>query len=129
MNTINLNNQEEFEKNFSTIPYPGIECKSGWYPMLEILLSWADEWNKTVVDQHEKIVIEQIKEKYGSLRFYFYGGNDKFRGMVEMAELMSLYICEICGSPGTRNSSGYITTECISCRTKTNNGWGKTSGE
>jgi hypothetical protein len=128
MSKVNLYNQEEFEKIFPTIPYPGIECNSGWFFMIEILLSWADEWNKTVPEE-QKIVVKQIKEKYGTLRFYFIGGNDKFRGMVEMAEILSGCICEICGNPGSKNVSGYITTQCISCRTKHNSGWGKTSGE
>ena len=128
MKNIDLLDQEEFEKNFPNIPYLQIECNSGWYTMLEILLSWADEWNKTVPNE-EKIIIHQIKEKFGSLVFYYDGGDDKFSGMVEFALILSGSICEICGSPGTKNSSGYITTECISCRAKTNNGWGKTSGE
>ena len=44
-----------------------------------------------------KITIEQIKEKYGTLRFYFSGGDDTAEGAVSFAEYLSSVTCEETG--------------------------------
>jgi hypothetical protein len=46
------------------------------------------------------VVATQVKEKFGGLRFYYTGGDDKIRGMVFMAESMSYKICEVTGNRG-----------------------------
>ena len=43
---------------------------------------------------------DQVKEKFGTLRFYYTGGDDRIDGMVRMAESMSAVTCETCGAPG-----------------------------
>lgn len=58
------------------------------------------------------IVIEQIKEKFGGLRFYYYGGDDQIQGMVTMAEIWAGRTCEKCGNKGTRRDGGWIRTLC-----------------
>ena len=94
------------------------ECGPGWIPLLEILFTYADEWNRTTPDGEgdEQIIINQVKEKFGSLRFYHIGGSPEFRGMVTMAEMLSSSMCERCGDRGEQNKSGWITTECRRCR-------------
>lgn len=64
------------------------------------------------------ISIDQIKEKFGSLKFYYSGGDDVVRGMVYLAESLSYKICEHCGS--TKNvtqttTNGWIKTLCEDC--------------
>jgi hypothetical protein len=69
------------------------ECGAEWIPILEVLFSYADEWNKTVPEYtDDRIRIDQVKEKYGGLRFYYSGGSPEFRGMVEMGEILSRVI-------------------------------------
>lgn len=69
------------------------ECGAEWIPILEVLFSYADEWNKTVPEYtDDRIRIDQVKEKYGGLRFYYSGGSPEFRGMVEMGEILSRFI-------------------------------------
>lgn len=58
------------------------------------------------------IRVEQIKEKFGGLRFYYQGGNDEISGMVRMAELWAGRSCETCGNKGERRSGGWIRTLC-----------------
>jgi hypothetical protein len=58
------------------------------------------------------IHVEQIKEKFGGLRFYYQGGNDEISGMVRMAELWAGRTCEKCGNKGERRSGGWIRTLC-----------------
>lgn len=54
---------------------------------------------KTVSSRVERVVAVQVKEKFGSLRFYYRGGDDYVSGLVAMAEAMSAVTCDVCGSP------------------------------
>ncbi len=57
-------------------------------------------------------VAEQIKEKFGTLRFYYRGGDDYIDGVVRFAEAMSGKVCEVCGAAGSLGGNGYISTKC-----------------
>ena len=59
-----------------------------------------------------QVVADQVKEKFGTLRFYYHGGDSKVDGMVRMAESMSACMCEECGAPGTQTQGGWIRTLC-----------------
>ena len=59
-----------------------------------------------------QVTIDQIKEKFGCLRFYYSGGDEYISGMVTLAESMSGVTCEECGSIGERRSGGWIRTLC-----------------
>ena len=56
--------------------------------------------------------IIQVKEKFGTLRFYYRGGDEYVRGVVDMAENMSSITCEACGNPGECIDGGWIRTLC-----------------
>ena len=58
------------------------------------------------------IQIQQIKEKFGGLRFYYDGGDDRISGMETMAEIWAGQTCETCGNKGERRSGGWIRTLC-----------------
>jgi hypothetical protein len=64
--------------------------------------------------------LEQVKEKFGGLRFYYNGGDDHVAGLVDMAEEMSYKICEQCGNAGKPNKGGWIITLCDKCRGERN---------
>jgi hypothetical protein len=59
-----------------------------------------------------QVTLDQVKEKFGTLRFYYTGGDDYIRGMVTMAEAMSGVICEECGNPGETKGQGWVVTLC-----------------
>ena len=62
------------------------------------------KFNKYLV---EKITVAQIKQKFGSLRFYYDGnGDDTICGMVKLAEYISSHTCEITGNAGSIHKSG-----------------------
>lgn len=70
------------------------------------------EWTKfgereerKVPELVEQVVAKQIKEKFGTLRFYYSGGDDYIRGLESMAASMTSRICEQCGCPGTSRST------------------------
>lgn len=60
----------------------------------------------------QRVVVRQIKEKFGGLRFYYDGGDDQVHGMVRMAEAWASTICEQCGQPGKLRGGGWVQTLC-----------------
>jgi hypothetical protein len=106
--------EERFPKMFDG-KYGGFAVGKGWYPILEVLctnvqshLDWKEKQGKPV----PQVVVEQIKEKFGGLRFYYQGGDDEISGMVRMAEAWADIACEECGAAGKRRSGGWIRTLC-----------------
>lgn len=109
--------EEKYPKMFAQ-PYGGFCVDKGWWSIIASLCaniqSHIDWWNKNhekrpVIDQ---VVVVQIKEKFGGLRFYYEGGDDKIQGMVRMAEAWADHTCEECGKPGKSRNSGWIKTLC-----------------
>ena len=72
-----------------------------------------------------QVTLDQVKEKFGTLRFYYTGGDDYISGMVAMAESMSGVICESCGNPGNQTSGGWIKTICEPCEEERSKQWRK----
>jgi hypothetical protein len=120
--------ETKFPKMFSE-PYGGFACGEGWWPILESLcvniqghIDWKNKTRSRLLEnnpyEHEipnevaQVVVRQIKEKFGGLRFYYDGGDDAIGGMVRMAESWAGHTCEDCGSPATKQTSGWIKTVC-----------------
>ena len=59
-----------------------------------------------------QVVAEQVKEKFGTLRFYTNLSDDYIRGAISMAEAMSAVTCEECGNPGQSNQTGWLRVRC-----------------
>ncbi|QOG19145.1 hypothetical protein [Bradyrhizobium sp. SEMIA] len=62
----------------------------------------------------------QIKEKYGTLRFYWQGALSpdayvKVEEVIDLAEARSACTCEICGESGRLHDSGWLVTRCATC--------------
>lgn len=55
--------------------------------------------------------VEQVKEKFGTLRFYC-PGNDRIWNLVRMAERLSAVTCEKCGEYGKVRGGGWTRTLC-----------------
>jgi len=86
------------------------------YLSYNILSKIEDRFEKENFESIPQVVVKQVKEKFGTLRFYFDGGDDLIDGMVWLAEHMTYQCCEKCGS--TENigqTSGWITTLCEKC--------------
>lgn len=62
-------------------------------------------------------VASQVKEKYGTLRFYVWGATEQHAAIIREAEAMSSIVCETCGmTTGTkRYTDGWYQTLCPSC--------------
>lgn len=59
-----------------------------------------------------QLVATQIKEKFGGLNFYYSGGDDFCKGVVETTQSLSSTTCEMCGEQGKMYSNGYVQTLC-----------------
>lgn len=78
----------------------GFEHGDGWYNILDRLCCCIQSYIDANINHSTDIiqlVATQVKEKYGTLRFYYNGGSDEIAGMVQFAENLSRYICESCG--------------------------------
>jgi hypothetical protein len=81
-------------------------CPVGWQPMVEELCS---KLAKIVEEKNVVFQIEQIKEKFGGLRFYyFYNGDrvDEIADLIHEAEERSFKICEVTGEEGELRIKG-----------------------
>jgi hypothetical protein len=89
----------------------GFECRDGWFSIIDSLC--------TLIQSHidanslPQVEARQVKEKFGTLRFYLSNGDDIIRRLVDLAEVNSETICEVCGGPGTSvSSNGWVATRC-----------------
>lgn len=114
----------------------GLECGVGWLPLIDDLCG-SLQWN-TDKNGHPQVEAVQVKEKFGTLRFYWQvagdwkpdpkrGGGRKpdeayayIEGMVDAYESISGHTCEDCGERGrlcstNGQSSGWLRTLCPKC--------------
>jgi len=106
--------EEKYPKMFAG-KYGGFAVGEGWWPILQALCSNIQHylnWKNRESEVVPQVVVEQIKEKFGGLRFYYSGGDDRIQGMVSMAESWADKSCETCGAPGTSGGKGWIKTLC-----------------
>ena len=117
-----LNEYEVFAKKMETAypkmfegKYGGFACGKGWWLILEKLCANIQhhiDWQNRETEVVPQVVVEQIKEKFGGLRFYYQGGNEYIHGMVTMAESWADSTCEECSGIGKRRDGGWIRTLC-----------------
>ena len=113
--------ETKYPNLFGPSPFEGFDANStyvevpkGWYPLLDAMF----EEIEAVIAQDAStwIALDQIKEKYGTLRVYFTGGNDRIDDIVERYEERSESTCERCASEdATQQRQGWIRTLCPSC--------------
>lgn len=80
---------------------------------------WIETCRESIKREESKVmdqvVATQVKEKFGSLRFYVNGGNDTTDSLISFAESMSFCTCESCGRPGQPSDGGWIYVRCDDC--------------
>ena len=76
-------------------------------------------WMDLVAECHRKLVriypeykLSQVKEKFGTLRFYMTALTDEMRAAIQTAEEASAETCELCGASGVLQSQGWFKTLC-----------------
>jgi len=98
----------------------GFTHGDGWYFIIDNLCRCIQnhvEWKRrTNPDFYVKAV--QVKEKFGTLRFYIDGGDEEVFGMIKMAECMSRNVCEITGDIGSSTIPPMWATRSPECQEK-----------
>ena len=85
----------------------GFECDDGWFELIKKLSEKLEPMGAVAV---------QVKEKYGTLRFYAHNTTEEALDLIEEAEDKTEKICEKCGSPGKLRKGGWLRTLCDSCQ-------------
>ena len=97
----------------------GFECGNGWFNLINKLCSDLT----LLMDKYKiKIIADQVKEKFGGLRFYIHIDGDthqsvynKVDELIKEAEEKSFKICEICGEKGKQRGKQWVRTLCDKC--------------
>lgn len=113
--------KEEIERIKDPFELFGIECGYGWYGLILPLYFAIQDYNDNKPEE-DQIHIDQIKEKFGELRFYISNAPEEFQDWASRIEDESYKVCEFCGSTTdvTTEGRGWITTQCKQCRNKKN---------
>jgi hypothetical protein len=91
----------------------GFECGSGWEPIIRTLSERLTNLSNL---EGVHCVAVQVKEKFGTLRFYIDKSTDLMDAVIELAEKISAITCELCGNSGKLGGKGWISVRCEKCK-------------
>lgn len=108
-----LSTKKDYERiagRIGELKYPSLKADD-YNPIIteDMILS---AYNVMEEEAKKVPVATQVKEKYGTLRFYINGGTDKQYALIDFAEMMSGTTCEVCGKPGKQSKGGWVVTRC-----------------
>lgn len=94
----------------------GFEIGPGWRKLVYDLSTKLEpiiaQWKKEYPEEEYFPCASQVKEKYGTLRFYMTSATDEMWNLTEEAESASSTICETCGAPGKLAGYSWYYTTC-----------------
>ena len=94
--------------------FQGFEFGDGWFDLINELCEKIEDYNNDI-QEDSYVIAEQVKEKFGGLRFYVNRPKD-VDDWVDEAEDKSFKTCEYCGKPGEiDNSKAWSKTLCEAC--------------
>lgn len=102
----------------------GFECGDGWFDLIFNLSKAIEaEAEKSGLARSSELWPKalQVKEKFGTLRFYVVNGSNAIYSLISQAEAKSAHICEDCGLPGVTREGGWVHTTCGTCEELRNN--------
>jgi hypothetical protein len=70
----------------------GFECGDGWFDLIDELCGTIQSYidgNSRPDNEIQQVTVDQVKSKFGTLRFYATGGDRLTDGMIWFAENMS----------------------------------------
>jgi len=99
----------------SLIPF-GFEHMDGWFSIVYNLSLKLEAIIAAMPEEEQKAYrAVQVKEKFGTLRFYMAGETDEMEKLISEAEDASAVTCEYCGAAGTLRTKGWCFTLCDKC--------------
>lgn len=90
----------------------GFECGDGWEPLIRRL---CEQLTFLAGAEGNQPIVSQVKEKYGTLRFYAHHTTDIQEACISQAEQRSAHTCESCGKSAHTRGSGWVYTRCAGC--------------
>ena len=104
---------DKYPKLYDQKHFWGFECGDGWYDLIDHLSSAITTYSNPVSEFNVfNVVVSQVKEKFGALRFYADNTDRVVDGMIWLAEHMSAHTCEICGNRGETRNGSWLVTLC-----------------
>jgi hypothetical protein len=94
------------------IKYHSFKGKISEYTLNKVEEDIAAASFAEVKPKYPKIEAVQVKEKFGTLRFYTNRSDEYIDGAISMAGQMSSVTCETCGKPGELQGGGWLYTAC-----------------
>ena len=98
----------------------GFSHGDGWFDLIWNLSEKLENINKSLPSDGDLFVVAtQVKEKFGTLRFYT-GGipssvSEEVYKLINEAESISGVTCEECGKDGKSRTGGWVKTLCDDC--------------
>lgn len=121
--------QKEFPKMYLA-GHAQFEINEGWFNIVRVLSRhiqfYIDQTNErralllknnpnnvVIPDEVKQVVVVQLKEKFGGLRFYYNASNDQYiSGLVDMASEWASHTCHVCGATGKLRRGSWIQVLC-----------------
>lgn len=99
-----------FQRDVSETEVFGFECLDGWSDLIEASLLLIQQYVElNALD----VKISQVKEKFGQLRIYQHGGDAGIGMALDITELVSGCVCELCGMPAAVTElEGWLLARC-----------------
>ena len=85
----------------------------GWWQLVGIL------WDA----KPEDVIVVQVKEKFGELRFYVSSAPAEYLDLINKMTEVSLMVCEVCGSLGKWRDTSWNKTLCDECLAHNHSTW------
>ena len=123
---MNEDKERALEEKYPFMKNVYCECEDGWYELLDELCAKIMEVYRQC-NLEPDIHVAQVKEKYGSLCFYYSFENLAYdseaarliQTVVDTYERKSASVCRYCGKKGkTRQVRGWTVTLCEECYDK-----------
>jgi hypothetical protein len=93
--------------------FSGFECGNGWYDIIRELSEKINyEKLQQFGDESRELYATQVKEKYGTLRFYMNTETPEISDLINEYEEISGRTCETCGKAGKTRNTNWIRTLC-----------------
>ena len=101
----------KYPKVYKVLDY--LECDDGWYSLIDKLSAVIEFGIEQVPKelQHD-LYADQIKEKFGLLRFNMNHYTPFITGAIQMAESFSAITCERCGETGKLRPGSWVRALC-----------------
>lgn len=91
----------------------GFDVGDGWHDLIRDLSVKLEKAILALPEaERESYYAQQVKEKFGGLRFYMSCQTDEMDVAIDEAEKRASKTCETCGKPGKLTGSGWLRTSC-----------------